>query len=82
MLFLYHRVAIASKFKIENIFIEKLNVFDLFLEFNQGFCFFMNKAQLYFQLYASGFVPAKCVLMLVLFFCYVVVYLEINAVYP
>ena len=27
----YHRVAIASKFKIENILIEKLNVFDLFL---------------------------------------------------
>ena len=31
VLFLYHRVTIASKFKIENIFIEKLNVFDLFL---------------------------------------------------
>ena len=31
VLFLYHRVAIACKFKIENTFIEKLNVFDLFL---------------------------------------------------
>ena len=30
VLFRYHRVTIASKFKIENIFIEKLNVFDLF----------------------------------------------------